>query len=94
MRVDCWRREDGESGEPLSTGALTKGLSEPWREALARVGEDIFCPERVATPVGRRGFSNPLGGFTLVAPHARAWALCGVYQPTQLTHFPPTRACL
>ena len=46
MRVDCWRREDGESGEPLSTEALTKGLSEPWREALATVGQNLFCPER------------------------------------------------
>ena len=46
MRVDCWRREDGESGEPLSTEALTKGLSEAWREALATVGQNLFCPER------------------------------------------------
>eukprot|EP00966_Prymnesium_polylepis_P022161 509647-Prymnesium_polylepis.1 len=46
MRVDCWRREDGESGEPLSTEALTKGLSEPWREAVATVGQNLFCAER------------------------------------------------
>ena len=50
MRVDCWRREDGESGEPLSTEALTKGLSEPWREALATWGK-IFSVRNVATPV-------------------------------------------
>lgn len=47
MRVDCWRREDGESGEPLSTEALTKGLSQPWREALPK----IFSVRNVATPV-------------------------------------------
>eukprot|EP00966_Prymnesium_polylepis_P016732 385991-Prymnesium_polylepis.1 len=41
-----WRREDGESGEPLSTEALKARRVESWREAPADVEGNLFCPER------------------------------------------------
>ena len=84
MRVDCWRREDGESGEPLSTEALSKGLSEPWREALAK----IFSVRNVATPV-ESGLSGIARVRTRATPHP---TLVGARTQPRTTPHPRPRA--